>query len=111
MKQPIGMKLRLARKKAKLTREQATDKANRLLPERGRFAYNTLTRIENGTITQPSIDKVAALARVYRLELRDLDIDLRDDAVQIAALLDRSCAPWESNPEPADFPRSYALAA
>lgn len=117
-KTPIGVKLYRARQRIKdprtgrpITREVAVDAANDLLPERYQFAYVTLTRIENGAIKEPGMAIVAALANVYKQQLKDFDIDLRDDAAQLAALYERSCAPWESNPEPADFPKSYALAA
>lgn len=111
MKKPIGSKLRTARKKVGYTREQATDRANKLLPEGRQFAYATLTRIENGAIKEPSLLTLAALARVYKIELSDIDLDLRDEARQVADLFDRACAPWESNPEPADSDSPFALAA
>lgn len=101
MKQPLGHRLRRARVKAGLSRDGATDRANRLLPPNHQFVPVTLTRIENGTIARTDVAILAALARVYRMSLKELDIDVRDEAVLLTDLFIAACAPSDSNREPA----------
>jgi len=69
----------------------------------------TITRYENGSIKEPNVAVVAALAQVYGVQLVDISTELAEEVASMASLLRRSCAPWDSNPEPADS--ALALAA
>lgn len=101
--QQMGMRLRDARKRAGYTREGAAERANRLLPQRHQgLAPVTITRYENGSIKEPSTAVLVALAQVYGARLDEISPELAEDAAAMASLLSRACAPWDSNPEPAD---------
>lgn len=110
-KATVGQKLYDARQRRGYTREFATAAANEHLPSSKQFVPTTLTRIESGKIAHTDSAAVAALVRVYRMQLKDIDIDLRDEAAQLADLFTKACAPWESNPEPADSRHDMARAS
>ncbi len=98
----LGGRCRSARLAAGLTQDEAAFRLRLILPKGRCPAGSVISRIESGRIVRPEPYVMAAMAEVYGVSLLDLAPEMADEVAMIAKVLTR-CAPWDSNPEPADY--------
>lgn len=112
--QTLGEYLRELRNEREWSIARLKIELTRRLPEPLWVSDETLRRYEIDWYPIEKADPVllTALADIYGVELGVIDLTrtATEGARQVGALLAR-CAPWESNPEPADFRKPLALAA
>ncbi len=109
----VGRRLKAARLKTGMTQDDAAVALRGILPPSRRPTGSQISRIESGAIKEPQVYVVAALARVYKKPLNEIAPELLGEAIAVKALLRdvvdlTECAPWELNPQPADY-RSVAV--
>jgi transcriptional regulator with XRE-family HTH domain len=98
----LGDRCREAREKLGISQDEAAFRLREILPPGRRPGSGSIIgRIESGIIKRPEPYVIAALAKVYGVHMTDLDPIMAAEAAQILIVL-TECAPWESNPEPAD---------
>jgi len=103
-----GPRLRWYRTQRNMSLETAAYELRDILPRDLTITKAQLARVEMGE-SPLRAHIAAALSVIYRVPVAELAPGLDADVRVMADLFARSCAPWDSNPEPAGS--ALALAA
>lgn len=102
----IGNRVRKARQQRRLSQDDLAFELRLRLPRTNKISGPMVSMIEKGAVAA-GLETIAGIAVVLDLRLDELAPEYVDDARRLREVIDMACAPWELNPQPADY-RSVA---